>query len=196
MLFRIYSILSFILILSACSPSPYHKEAIKLNNQATQLFLTNKDSALILFNKAIALDSSYQIPIQNKANLLISQKKYSEALETVNLLISKKEYPEAWQMKGMLLDKIGKTEEALKAYERSIDLQQKRLEAATSDKQKSMENYGIGLTYLLMSDTIKGKELMNGHLEKSKNIQSSHDTLMQYAHDKNILIDRILHSEN
>lgn len=196
MFLRLFPIVLLSMVFSSCSPTPFNKEAIKMNNKATQLFLTNKDSALILFNKAIALDSSYHLPIQNKANLLISQKNYSEALETINLLISKKEYPEAWEMKGILIDKLGRTDDALRAYERSLHLRKERLKKLTSEQQISMENYGIGINYLLINDTLKGKELMVDNLEKSKNIKNLHDSLIKYAHDKNKLINVILNEEN
>lgn len=185
-----YYILS-ILLCFGCQHSPYKKEAIKLNNQATQLFLSNPDSALLLFDKATALDTNYHLPIQNKANLLIGLDRFEEALATIEQLIAKKEYAEAWQMKGMLLDKLGqKPKEAHRAYQKSLSVQQERLTTIPESK-KAMENMSIAITYFLMADTSKAKTLI---LENKNQVRDFGlgDSILKYMDDKKKIIDLIL----
>lgn len=174
-----------------CSSASHKKEAIDLNNKATKLFISNPDSALILFDKAIALDSSYHLAIQNKANLLIHQLKYAEALSAVQQLLAQKEYPEAWQMKGMLLTKLGKTpEDAEAAYKKALAIQQKRLDTSSTNK-KAMENMSIALTYFLLGDTSKAKTLIVENKGGARD-QGLGDSILHNLANKQKIIDFIL----
>lgn len=182
-----------LLSLLGCSSSPFKKEAIVLNNNATQLFLTNPDSALILFDRAIALDSSYHLPIQNKANLLIHQRRYEEALLAVEQLLTKEEYPEALQIRGMLIDKLGTSAtDAQHAYRKALAHQQERLATFPEDKKLS-ENVSLSMTYFLLGDTTQAKKIIQENKTKGNNLAIG-DSILKYLDNKPRIIDLILKS--
>lgn len=187
----IFSLLVVILFIGCNSSSPYKKEAIALNNKATQLFLTHPDSALVLFDQAIALDSSYHLPIQNKANLLIEQRKYKDAIKAVDELLTKQEYPEALQMKGMLLDKLsGNTEEAQISYRKALAIYQNRLDTIP-ENQIAIEKMSIAMTLFLLGDTTQAKKLIAENKVKAKDLGIG-DSILKYIDNKQRIIDLII----
>lgn len=187
----ILSLLTVIIFIGCTSSSPYKKEAIALNNKATQLFLTNPDSALILFDEAIALDSSYHLPIQNKANLLIDQRRYEEAKVAVDELLAKKEYPKALQMKGMLLEKLGDdTEEAQLTYKKALTIHQNHIDTLPENKIAA-ENMSIALTYFLLGDTTQAKKLILENNVKVRNVGIG-DSILKYIDNRRRIIDIII----
>lgn len=56
------------------------KEAIALNNAATEVMFVDQAKALALFDEAIELDEDYDLAFANKATLLIDQGKYTAAI--------------------------------------------------------------------------------------------------------------------
>jgi tetratricopeptide (TPR) repeat protein len=174
-----------------CTSSSYKKEAIALNNKATQLFRSNPDSALVLFDQAITIDSSYHVPIQNKANLLIDQRRYEEAFVAVEQLLAKKEYPEALQMKGMLLDKLGKTpQEAQVSYQKALSIYQNRLDTLPKNKI-AIENMSIAMTYFLLGDTAQAKKLILENKTEPQGVLMG-DSILKYLDNKQRIIDIII----
>jgi len=183
--------LFILIIFIGCTSSPYKKEAVALNNKATQLFLTNPDSALVLFDQAIAMDSSYQLPIQNKANLLIDQRRYEEAITAIEQLLSKKEYPEALQMKGMLLNKSGKyAEEAQISYRKALAIHQNRLDTIP-ENQIAIEKMSIAMTLFLLGDTTQAKKLIVENKVKARDLGIG-DSILKYLDNKQRIIDIII----
>jgi tetratricopeptide (TPR) repeat protein len=100
------------------------KSALDWFNKGNQLYTKGSyESAIMCFDKAIELDSSYDSPWINKGYCLKFLGRYDEALKafdkatTLNPLSSG-----AWNEKGELLQDQGKYDEAIKAYNISIEL--------------------------------------------------------------------------
>ena len=101
---------SIMLILSILTPfftyscksqnerTEHNPKAIELNNKAGRFYQNgNYDSALIYYDKAIALDKNYYLPHSNKVNIYLSNKEFKKALfesEQVNKI--KPDLAEGW----------------------------------------------------------------------------------------------------
>ena len=177
--------------LFGCTNTPFNKEAIKLNNEGTKLFMSDPDSAILLFDKAISLDSTYELPIQNKANVYIHQKKYPQALLTIELLLAKHQYPEAYEMKGMLLEYLKEIDKANEAYKDALKIREEKIKNTPQQKLAS-ENYALGFTYILLGDTTLGKELINENATAAKTIPALKDSLLKNMAERQKMLEMLL----
>src|SRR5690242_4180186 len=81
-----------LLAFNSCRATDPDKRAIELNNLAAQLFQEGKtDSALILLERAIQIDSNYFIAYSNKCNFLWQLNRNEEALRTAKQATQLKE---------------------------------------------------------------------------------------------------------
>jgi tetratricopeptide (TPR) repeat protein len=127
-------ILNLILILlSSCSgkakKEALNPKAVALNNRAIVLVQKlNYDSALILLDKAIAIDKNYNMPHANKVGIYICKKEFDKALAEIEIVIKKEpDSAENWSFAGMLHDGLGDTLTAKKYYKKSIEIGDKKL---------------------------------------------------------------------
>lgn len=138
-------ILLIIIGLSSCKNSKesnhkYNPKAIELNNEAIKLSLDfKKDSALILFNKAIELDKSFHLPHSNKVGIYLKRKEYEKALYESEMVIKKKpELAESWFITGLLNEHQGNHKKANINYKKSIKIFTERIN--NPNKRKDINN--------------------------------------------------------
>ena len=107
----------------------YNPKAIELNEKAVdQMQRGNNDSALILFDKAIAIDETYYIPHSNKVSIYITRKEFDKALSEMEIVIKKKpDLAEGWTFTGILNEGLGDTLGAKKYYKKSVEIFDKRI---------------------------------------------------------------------
>ena len=84
--------------IASCSKTPtlpepvdrqFSQEVIDLNNQGLeQLRGQEHEKALSLFDKAIAIDPEYHVALANKAQLLVTKKRYADACTCFETLVS------------------------------------------------------------------------------------------------------------
>ena len=138
-------ILLIIIGLSSCKNSKesnqkYNPKAIELNNNAIKLSQNfKKDSALILFNKAIELDKSFYLPHSNKVGIYLERKEYEKALYESEMVIKKKpELAESWFITGLLNEHQGNHKKANINYKKSIKIFTERIN--NPNKRKDINN--------------------------------------------------------
>jgi tetratricopeptide (TPR) repeat protein len=99
----------------------YDEEVIELNNKALELFREDKiDSALILINKAIEIDSAYHLAYYNKCNFLWQLGRNDEALLTAKQFV-KNSNEQAFITLGLAYEKVGKPNKAKECYKILLD---------------------------------------------------------------------------
>lgn len=141
MKYLIYFIVS-ILALAGCKSNvkehqEYNPEAVELNNRAIELSLSSKkDSALILYDQAIALDSTYYLPHSNKIGIYVSKKEYEKAISEIEMVLKlKPDLAEGWFFAGLLYEHQRNDEKAFAYYTKSIQVFTERI----NDPSKSAE---------------------------------------------------------
>ena len=127
--------LSFLmLVLLSCTKNDKNKDfnpdAVKLNDAAVELGNLHKfDSALLVFDSAIALDTNYYIAYGNKAAVYSAMKDYASALFEVERQVKvKPDFAEGWISAATLSDMIGDSVKAKQYYQKSLDLYEKRID--------------------------------------------------------------------
>lgn len=140
------SILSLLLIVGLISCKhgkeqnlKFNPQAIELNNQALKISHNFKyDSAMNLYDQAIALDTNYYFPHLNKIGIYIGLREYDKAIYESELVIRKKpDLAESWFLAGCLIEYQGDNEKAMKYYLTSIDIFTDRIN--NPDKQKDIK---------------------------------------------------------
>ena len=181
----IISLIAFIVVLHSCKGQTkkldYNPKAIEFNDKAVQLMLKKDfDGALVLYDKAIALDESYYIPHSNKINIYVSRKKFDKAILESEMVIKKKpDLAEGWVFTGMLYDKQGNTEKAKKYYEKSVEIFNDRIANPDKINMISTNRLNRAFSYVLLGQEEKGKAEM---------------TLLKKKEPKNTIIDIFLNT--
>lgn len=141
----------------------YNSSAVEMNNKAVELMQSFKnDSALILFDKAIELDKTYYKPHANKVGIYLNRNDLNKALtECKTSLDLKPDYAEGWVLAGMLYDLKGETNNALKYYQKSIDLFDKRI--SDPDKKDNIKSNRLNraMSLVLVGKDKEGKQEMS-----------------------------------
>ncbi|GAB3661725.1 hypothetical protein GCM10028791_36460 [Echinicola sediminis] len=132
----------------------YHPRAIELNNKALKLSMDLKvDSALILYDQAIAIDSTYFLPHSNKMGIYLKKKAYEKALYEGEMVINKKpDSGEGWFLSGLLNEHLGNKEKAREYYEKSIDIFTDRINNAEKEKEINDSKLNRALSKIFIGD--------------------------------------------
>ena len=140
----------------------YNPKAIEMYNKAFSYEISDKkDSALIFYDKAIALDKTYYVPHTNKALIYAYKNQYEKAIFETEMVIKKKpDLAESFVYLGLLYDKIGKTEKAKKNYEKSIDLFNDRIENTEDERESLLNRSNRAISYFLIGKEDLGKAEM------------------------------------
>ena len=136
--------------------------SIKLNDSALLLISedsTKFESAILLTERAIQLDSTNLIAHINRVNWLCKSKKYAEAFKEIEILDKiEPGNSETIFLYGLLAEKLNKDEIAHKKYKESLQLSNRRLMSLDSDDkmyQKARVNWASNLYF---SDEVEGKK--------------------------------------
>jgi tetratricopeptide (TPR) repeat protein len=108
----------------------FNPKAIELDNKAADLMAKgSNDSALLLLDKALQIDSSYYPAYGLKASIYINNDLPDSAISQLEKEIKlKPDFAEAWTLAGMLYDRQGDALKAKEYYEKSITLYDKGIE--------------------------------------------------------------------
>ena len=170
---------------------PYAPEAIALNNRAVSLLESKPDKAIQLLDSAHMLDSTYLLPLQNKVNLLIKNKRYIEGITAIDQLLVQLKAPEVWQMKGLLLYKTHDTQSATYAFEKSLQLYREQLVNGQSNN-KYASKYQIGICLLLLGNYDEGIQLIEKYGKMIQQPKEKLDNIILHAQDIPALVDELL----
>lgn len=164
---KIFTLSAILLLIISCSEQkkhasqgPYDPKAVELNNRAVKLINQYKnDSALILLDKAIAIDESYYVPHSNKVTVYVSQADYKNALRESELAIEKRpDLAEGWTMAGLLNEKLGDSIKANQYYQKSIDLFEARINDPQKKDQIMANKLSKALSLILHGKEQEGKD--------------------------------------
>jgi len=163
----IFPILLFTIISCNNAQDGFNSKSIELNNLAAEkMKLEDYKNALVLFDEAILLDSTYYVAYNNKVNCLTAMKDFNEAIRINRLSLKiKPDLAEGHFFLGMLLDHNGDSILAPISYNESIKLFENRIL-----KGKSVETNKLNLatSYLLIGQTEKADSIFNQLKENKK----------------------------
>ena len=145
----------------------FNSRAIKLNNRAIDLYsyvggepVSKRDSllldsALVLLNKAIKIDTQYYLAYANKAMILSKFKKYPEAIEVLSYIVRiRPNYAEGFANQGFLYEKTGNYEKAVAKYHEAIEAYLRRL----NEPYKIIDRVNIQADIAFMLLFLDGKD--------------------------------------
>lgn len=100
------------------------KDEISWNVEGAEfLRLCKLSEAIKCFDKAIEINSDFELPWINKANAFFKLKKYNEALECIDKAVElRPNWFEALKLKGMILINLGRNGEALECLEKALKI--------------------------------------------------------------------------
>ena len=155
-----------LILLVSCSGKAkkevYNPKAIELNNRGIGwMKRSNTDSALILFDKAIALDKTYYMPHSNKIGIYISKKEYDKALVESEMVVQiKPDLAEGWYFSGMLHEVLGDSVNAKKCYKKSIEVFDERISHQENKDQIFASRLQRAFSLIMLGQAKEGKEEM------------------------------------
>lgn len=118
------NIISIIFLMILLSPVTYYSqnnlntEAQDLTNQAIQIYQEDYDKledAIVLLDKAIAIDSNYFLAYSSKCNFLWELKRNQEAFVTAKLA-TRIENVKSWNILGLAFEHLNKLDSAIVCY--------------------------------------------------------------------------------
>jgi Flp pilus assembly protein TadD len=146
-------------------------EARALNDSAANLMTSQSDSALVLLDKALKIDSNYVIAYQNKVTIYVQKNNFDAAIKILRKLeITQPTNPELAFYLGFLLERTKHTEEANKYYQKAITLNKAKLDKtnpADSLYQNTQLNYSGNLIYA--HRVAEGRKIVEEVLKKDPN---------------------------
>ena len=163
-IYLIISLLIFITILQSCKGKDkkpdYNPKAIEFNNKAVQLMQRMEyDSALILFNKAMALDKNYYLPYSNMTGIFLRKKQFDKALQASDKVIEiKPDLAEGWTFAGMLYDRQGDSLTAIKYYKKSIEIFDDRIKNPEKKRDLTTNRLNRAVSMILLGQEKEGKD--------------------------------------
>ena len=140
--------------------------AISYNNRAVKhLQAQNYDSAMVLINKALSVDSSYTVGYMNKVAIYIELKDYKNALIFEDKLLQMDpDYVEGYTVAGLICEMLGDSTKAFDFYKKGIDCYDKMISNPKDEKQRINSRLNRAILLRFSGQEIEGKK----ELEKLK----------------------------
>jgi len=140
--------------------------AISYNNQAAkQLQADNYDSALVLINKALSVDSNYIVGYANKVSIYCELKDYKNALIVADKALQiDPNYAEGYMGAGTICDMMGDSTRAFDYYKKGIDCYDRRISNPKDQKQLTYSRLNRACLLRYSGKEMEGKR----ELEKLK----------------------------
>jgi tetratricopeptide (TPR) repeat protein len=184
MRYLIFSILFLSIISCIKAQDNFNLTSIKLNNLAIEkMKVEDYDTALVLFDEAIAIDSTYFIAYNNKVNCLVAMKDFSEAIKTQRLSLEiKPDLAEGYFFLGMLLDSFGDSVQATNCYYESIELFKYRI---LKGESLGSNKLNLATAYLFVGQTEKADSIFK-KLKENENLEETIH-LIQSSSKENLL---------
>jgi len=133
-----------IILVHSCSnkeqENKFNPKAIELDTKAAEIIARGEyDSAMILLDKALQIDSTYHYAYGLKASIYMMKDLPDSAISQLEkqLKLAPK-FAEVWSGTALLYDKKGDTLKARKYYEKSIALYNKRIENQEKSSKKDI----------------------------------------------------------
>lgn len=141
---KFFIIISAIILVYSCSnkkqENKFNPKAIELDTKAAELIAKGEyDSAMVLLDKALQIDSTYHYAYGLKANIYMMKDMPDSAISQLEkqLKLAPK-FAEVWSGTALLYDKKGDTLKAREYYNKSITLYDKRIENPDKSSKKDI----------------------------------------------------------
>jgi len=171
---------AILLFLSLVSCSNEAKEeARKLNNQAAKMPEQSNDSAMLLLDSSLAIDSTNPAVYFNRVGILMKAEKYKEAIKEL-VAIEKLEptNAEAIVFQGLLYEKINNKPAALVKYNRGAELTaMKTKNLSPQDEAFKFYTTMNGVYMRLAEHEAEGKAILQSQLTQDPNNQITKEFL-------------------
>ena len=159
-MYKLFCLL-FIIVTISCQSKEHDiaQQVLDLNSKACEIINMNPDSALILLDSAIKLDSKFSTAYFNEVIIYCNKAQYTKAIEcNKNGLKSKPDLAESIMFMGLLYDKTKDTIRANIEYSKAIQLFNLRLKVSNKNSKANKINRAISLILL---GNEKGREDLN-----------------------------------
>jgi tetratricopeptide (TPR) repeat protein len=132
----------------------FNKKAVELNNKAVTLSEQQKlDSALLLYDQSIAMDSTYFLPHKNKIEILIKRKEFEKAkIESEAVIKLEPKMAEGWFIAGLIQELTGDTIKSKEYYSKSIDLYNLRIENPKLKSEINQNKLNMAFSKIFIGD--------------------------------------------
>lgn len=164
--------------------------AMELNNQAAAMIARFQyDSALVLLNIAIDVDSGYYTPHTNKITVYLAKGQYHKALAESEIVVGMvPEKAEIWPVAGMLNELQGDTVKALNYYERGIALYDKLIADPKLEGQVSVNRLNRAVLLILARKESEGRgELLKLKTDKDKSVNDVAEAFLKLSRQEIML---------
>jgi tetratricopeptide (TPR) repeat protein len=161
-------------VFAACTPDNSNKDddiqkAVELYKKGRLSAQFGKfDSAMIYFDKAIALDKSFNDPHDGKRSIYLRQKEYENALKESESIIAKSELDSIsdfdWIFTGVLHEWLGDTTSAFSYYRVSLDFYEEQIAKSNSDEGTDVMSKNWAFVQMLLGN----KDIAIEELQKLK----------------------------
>jgi tetratricopeptide (TPR) repeat protein len=142
------------------------------------------DSALIYFDKAIEIDTTYYVAYGNKSSLYCSLKDFKNAfIEIQKEIAVKPDLAEGWTFAGMLSDKLGDTLNAMTYYKKSLALFDERIINPSKQEFLDANKRNRALCLILMGQDQEGRNELKRLKEAHPDDKSLDDLIKLSKHD-------------
>ncbi|MEO7906510.1 MAG: tetratricopeptide repeat protein [Saprospiraceae bacterium] len=127
--------------------------------KALELEINNKkDSAIIVFNQAIALDPTFDLPHRNKFRIYFTRNDFHQALIECEALIKiNPDETQWWFNSGMILDKLGDDQKAKAHYLKTLELIEIKLHKRSEKDYRGQHQLAKGLILILLEKEQEGR---------------------------------------
>lgn len=155
-------------IFSANAQNHFNQNAIELNNLGSEKIKVQQYiDAIIFFDRAIELDSTYYIAYNNKITALVGLKKIAEAINVNKLSIKQKpDLAEGHFFLGVLYDYIGDSTSARNSYNNSIYYYKERI---SNNINIESNEINLAMAYKFIGESEKSAKLFEKYLSDDKN---------------------------
>jgi tetratricopeptide (TPR) repeat protein len=122
-------------------------KAVDLHKQGFDAYSNgNYETALDLYNQAIAADSNYTRAWMEKGNALLRLNRYEEAISVYDVVLAREDYvPEVWNSRGEALMATGNYTAARESFDKAIRI--------APDYTKAKENRDLALKKIQEGET-------------------------------------------
>ncbi len=140
-------------------PNP---KAVEQNLVALEYLIKSEyDTAIFIFDKAIAIDSLFDLPHRNKFRIYFKLKDFKNALIECEALT--KLYPttaDLWVMGGMIHERLGNKELARDHYLKGLELLEMDIKRETINSYKGVLLCTKGITLILLDEEDEGRNII------------------------------------
>ncbi|TNE80018.1 MAG: tetratricopeptide repeat protein [Bacteroidetes bacterium] len=147
--------------LFACQQAEKQPEALDYIAQANEVIVRDRDSAVLLMEKAVSLDPNNTKALQSLGSLYLQTSAFTKALDLYrNLTALNPQHAEAWQIMAMIHSNQDSLDLAKDYYNKAEEAFLNRLKTVQSDQQRYEALASLAMNYGIMGKPGKMQETL------------------------------------